>query len=114
MNPSHGFSADPPPPTLAFPRALQSGNFTPLLIKNRLSPSFDAEGAGMYRYVLIVGKLRCDDGKFINVEVQLHAKRLYVAPAGTRTDGAARSQQRPCASFRDAAGRRSCGRRSIC
>ena len=42
----------------------------------------------MYRYVLIVGKLRCDDGKFINVEVQLHAKRLYVAPAGTRTDAA--------------------------
>ena len=36
----------------------------------------------MYRYVMVVGKLRCDDGKFVNAEIQLHAKRLYVAPAG--------------------------------
>lgn len=61
--------------------AMRSGEdlptFQPLLIKDRLSPSFDAEEVSMYRYLLLVGKLQCDGNSFINVEIQLHCKRLY-------------------------------------
>lgn len=34
--------------------------FEPLMIKDRLSPSFDAEGTSSYRYLLIVGRLMVD------------------------------------------------------
>ena len=54
-------------------------SFEPLMIKDRLSPSFDAEGNGMYRYVLIVGRMACDGATNINIEIQLHTKRLFEA-----------------------------------
>lgn len=54
-------------------------SFEPLLVKDRLSLSFDAEG--MYRYVLLVGKLACDSGENINVEIQLHIKRVQTSRA---------------------------------
>ena len=53
--------------------------FETLLIKDRLSPNFDADGLGMYRYVLIVGRLTTDGGALLNVEIQLHVKRLFEA-----------------------------------
>ena len=34
----------------------------PLLLKDRLSPSYDAEGNGMYRSVVLVGCVTCDGG----------------------------------------------------
>ena len=37
-------------------------NFEVLVAKDRLSPSFDAEGHSMYRYVLLVGRMACDGG----------------------------------------------------
>lgn len=53
-------------------------SFEPLMAKDRLSPSFDAEGTGMYRYVLLVGRMKCDGiNAYLNVEVQFHVKRLF-------------------------------------
>ena len=52
-------------------------SFEPLLIKDRLSPLFDAEGANMYRYILLVGRLTCNGAVHLNVEIQLHVKRLF-------------------------------------
>ena len=57
----------------------QLPSFELLTAKDRLSPSFDAEGLGMYRYVLLVGRLDLG-GEFLNVEVQVGPPTQPAAP----------------------------------
>jgi hypothetical protein len=72
-----------PPPSRPLPEQVwaQSDDGLPkfelLTAKDRLSPNFDAEGGEMYRYVLLVGQMTGDGGgALMNVEIQLHVKRL--------------------------------------
>lgn len=51
--------------------------FEPLMIEDRLAPSYDADGHGVVRSVVIWGKLACDGGVSLTVEFSWHVKMLY-------------------------------------
>jgi hypothetical protein len=59
--------------------------FTPLLVKDRMAPTFDAEDSQSYRYILLVGRLSLDGGADLNGEFRARAAVAQHAAASRRT-----------------------------
>lgn len=51
--------------------------FEPIMIDDRLSPGYDAEGHDVIRCVIVTGRMMCDGGVQLTVEMHWHVKILY-------------------------------------